>query len=106
MAQIHVDINNKSYPLACADGDEDRLTQLAAYVDSKAKELSEKLGHVAESRLLLMVAILIADELQDALEGTGAQGVLGGYSQDDLAMIIHEVASEVEGIADKLAVTE
>ena len=101
MPQINITVNNKVYPLACATGEEERLTMLAEYVDSKAKELMDKLGNISESRLLLMSAILIADELQDALEGSG-DGILGGYSSDDLAMILHEVASEVEGIADRI----
>ncbi|GHF20055.1 cell division protein ZapA [Kordiimonas sediminis] len=102
MAQIQVTVNGKTYPLACAAGEEERLRTLAEYVDNKMTDLSAKLGHVAETRLLLMAAILIADELQDALEGAGADGILGGYSGEDLAMILHEVASEVEGIADRI----
>lgn len=102
MAQITVSVNGKTYPLACADGDEERLSKLAAYVDSKARDISGKLGHVNEARLLLMAAVLIADELQDALEGGGNVGTLGGFSEDDLAAVLNEVASEVEGIAERL----
>ncbi|MFC3052696.1 cell division protein ZapA [Kordiimonas pumila] len=102
MAQITVSINGKTYPLACADGDEERLHKLASYVDSKAKSLSSKLGHINESRLMLMSAVLIADELHDALENKGSRGIIGSVSEDELAKIINEVASEVEGIAEKL----
>ncbi len=102
MAQIHVNISGKSYPLSCAKEEEARLQKLAAYVDSKARELSEKLGHVAENRLLLMSAILIADELHDTLEGKTGTGLVGALTEDDLASVLNEVASEVEGIADRL----
>ena len=103
MAQISVTINGKLYPLACADGEEDRLHKLAAYVDSKTRDIAGKLGHVNEARLILMSALLIADELHDALEGNGAEGILGAFTEDDLAGILNEVASEVEGIAEKLS---
>ena len=103
MAQISVTVNGTGYSLACAAGEEDRLHKLAAYVDAKTKDLSSKLGHVNESRLLLMAAVLIADELHDALEKDGGPGLLGALSEEDLASVLNEVAMEVEGIADRLA---
>jgi len=103
MAQITVSVNGKTYPLACAAGEEERLHKLASYVDAKTRDLSGKLGHVAESRLLLMAAVLIADELHDALEKDGGPGLIGALSEEDLASVLNEVAMEVEGIADRLA---
>ena len=108
MAQINVDVNGKLYPLACADGEESRLQDLAAYIDAKARDLTARLGHVSEARLLLMTALMIADELQDALESGGGSGMAGlahfagTYSADDFAAVLHEVAAEVEGIAERL----
>lgn len=103
MAQINVTVAGKTYPLACADGDEERLGKLAAYVDGKTKDLTSKLGHVNETRLILMAAVLIADELHDTLEGQGHDGLIGSLSEDDLAAVLNEVASEVETIADRLS---
>jgi cell division protein ZapA len=102
MAQINVTVAGKSYPLACADGDEDRLHKLAAYIDSKTSDLTSKLGHINEARLILMAAVLIADELHDTLEGKGQQGLIGALSEKDLAAVLNEVAVEVEGIAEQL----
>jgi len=103
MAQINVDVAGKMYPLACGEGGEERLRKLAGYVDSKAKDLSGKLGHVAENKLLLMAAILIADELHEALEGQGGAGIMGALSEEDLAAVLNEVSTDVEAIAEKLA---
>jgi len=102
MAQITVTVNNKHYPLACADGEEERLTKLAAYVDGKTKDLGTKLGHVSEARLILMAAVLIADELHDSIEQKGGAGILDTLSEGDLAGVLNEVAGEVEAIAEKL----
>jgi len=102
MAQITVTINNKHYPLACADGDEDRLRKLAAYVDSKTIALAKQLGHVNEARLILMAAVLIADELHDSLDGKNSAAMLSGLTEDDMASVLNEVAFEVEAIAEKL----
>jgi cell division protein ZapA len=103
MPQINVDVNGKTYPLACAEGGEDRLKKIAAYVDTKTRDLSGKLGHVAESKLLLMAAILIADELHDALEGQGVEGLMGTITEDDMAAVINELALDVESVAESLA---
>ncbi len=102
MAQITVNVNEKSYPLACAEGDEERLHKLASYVDVKARDLAGKLGHISESRILLMAAILIADELHESIDGQGGTGILGAISEGDLAKILNEVSSDIEGIAEKL----
>lgn len=102
MAQINVNVAGKSYSLACAEGEEDRLHKLAAYIDSKATDLTGKLGHVAESRLILMAAVLIADELHESMEGKGQGGLLTGLSEDDVAVMLNDTATEVEAIAEQL----
>lgn len=102
MAQINVKVAGKAYSLACAEGEEDRLHKLAAYIDNKASDLTSKLGHVAESRLILMAAVLIADELHDSLEGKGHDGLMAGISEDDVASMLNDAATEVEAIADQL----
>lgn len=104
MAQINVDIAGKNYPLTCAEGDQDRLRNLAAYIDSKASELTGQLGHVSETRLILMAAVLIADELHDALEGAGQPNPMTpGISEKDVASVLNEVANDIEAVADQLA---
>ena len=103
MAQINVTVAGKTYPLTAGGGDEDRVRKLAAYVDSKAQELTGKLGHVNETRLILMAAMIIADELHDHLEGKGQQGLLNTLTEDDMAAVLDNVASDVEAAVEKLA---
>jgi len=102
MAQVTVTVNDKHYPLACANGEEERLKQLASYVDGKTKTLAKQLGHVSEARLMLMAAVLIADELHDSLDGKNSDAMLSGLTEDDMASVLNEVAFEVEAIAEKL----
>jgi len=102
MTQITVTVNDKHYPLACGDGEEERLRKLAAYVDNKTKALAQQLGHVSEARLMLMAAVLIADELHDSLDGKNSAAMLSGLTEEDMASVLNEVAFEVESIAEKL----
>lgn len=66
MGQIAVTLNGRTYRLRCGDGEEDRLVVLATQVKAKFDELLAQHGNAGEDRLLLMTALLLADELQDA----------------------------------------
>lgn len=66
MGQVTVNVNGRSYRFDCGDGEEPRLQELAAYVKNRIDKLAQQFGRVGEERLLLMAALLIADELMDA----------------------------------------
>jgi cell division protein ZapA len=68
MAQVTVTVNNRAYSVACDDGEEDHLRDLARYVDAQVGDLVRNVGQISESRLLLMGALLIADQLAEADE--------------------------------------
>jgi cell division protein ZapA len=62
MPLVNVMVNSRAYTIACDDGEEDHLRELAATVDAKTRELLSSVGQVGDTRLLLMAALLIADE--------------------------------------------
>lgn len=66
MAEINVTVNNRLYPIGCDDGEEDQVRRLAQQVDARVKELAALVGQVGESRLLLMTALTLADDLEQA----------------------------------------
>ncbi|PCI32029.1 MAG: hypothetical protein COB54_08255 [Alphaproteobacteria bacterium] len=69
MANVIVTFNNQDYHLACQDGEGERLAKLADYVNDKAGQIAKAMGSVSDVRLLLMTAILLADELDEARDG-------------------------------------
>lgn len=69
MGQVSVTFNNQEHHLACQDGGEERLQMLAEYIDKRAGTLVNHLGPVGDTRLILMTAIMIADELHDLNDG-------------------------------------
>lgn len=69
MGQISIKIQNRTYRLTCGDGEEPRLLQLAEYVRVKAQQLVDEHGRISDEHLMLMSAILIADELWDERGG-------------------------------------
>ena len=114
MAQVEVTVNGRTYVVACEDGEEAHLEELAEYLNGQVKELAESLGQVGEARLILMAGLLLADELFDAVArvktlqgeveaagqaGTKALKVAGDRAADDIGVLskrIDEVAQRLQ----------
>lgn len=105
MAQIEVVINGRSYQMACDDGQETHLAELARYVDKRVKELIAAVGQVGDLRLLVMASLLIADELAEAyiaLEQHGEQAA-NGNAAEELTKHLENVATRIENVAARLS---
>lgn len=105
MAHITVTVNGRSYPVTCKAGQEQRIAQLARYVDSKVRGFAKELGPIGEARLLMLAALVIADELAEAHEGSGPAlaGAPGGASEEGaLAAEVDNLAQRIEAIAARL----
>src|SRR5205085_2476631 len=63
MPLVNVLVNGRAYTVACDEGEEDHLRELGQYLDKRVRELSATVGQVADSRLMLMAGLVIADEL-------------------------------------------
>ena len=72
MGQITVCVNNRNYVVACEDGQEDHVQSLANYLHRQAQEMSQTVGQVGEGRLLLLSALVVADELSGVLKDMDA----------------------------------
>ncbi len=66
MAQVSISINGRSYLISCDDGQEEHLEKLGKFIDGRMSELSAAVGSTGEARLLVMAALVIADELFEA----------------------------------------
>jgi cell division protein ZapA len=65
MAHVSVTINGRQFRMACDDGQEDHLLRLAAEVNGKVDQLKGAFGEIGDTRLTVMAAIMVADELAD-----------------------------------------
>ena len=66
MAQVNATIAGRQYRLACEDGQEDHLLALAKDLDGRIEELRKKFGEIGDTRLTVMAALMVADELAEA----------------------------------------
>ena len=103
MAQVDVSVNGQSYRIACEDGQEDRLVDLAAMVDEKVIALVNQIGQVGSNRLLVMAALIIADELVDLKNEVGSsQELEDNTNQQDTLLVLQEITKRIENIADQV----
>jgi cell division protein ZapA len=68
MPQISVTINGRQFRMACENGEEARLTNLAADLDARIATLRARFGEIGDTRLTVMAALAIADELSELKE--------------------------------------
>jgi cell division protein ZapA len=66
MAQIDVEVNGRRYPVGCEDGQEEHLQGLARLFDAQVRKIGAHMGQLGETRLFLMGALMLADELAEA----------------------------------------
>lgn len=103
MPEIHLTLNGRSYPVSCEEGEEARIKELAQYVDRKIQEFVSKLGQIGEARLLVLAALVIADELADAHATLRRQSpAANGVDTETLAHGLDELAKRIETIAVRL----
>ncbi|WP_294643182.1 cell division protein ZapA [uncultured Aureimonas sp.] len=66
MPQIAVTIDGKTYRMACAEGEEEHLLGLGAGLDARVSQLRGSFGEIGDLRLMVMAALMVADELDEA----------------------------------------
>jgi len=68
MPQVSVTINGRQFRMACEDGEEAHLLRLAEDIDQRIARLRERFGEIGDTRLTVMAALTLADELRDTNE--------------------------------------
>ncbi len=66
MSQVSVTINGRQYRMACEDGQESHLMRLAKMLDERIAQLRTSFGEIGDTRLTVMAALTVADELAEA----------------------------------------
>jgi cell division protein ZapA len=100
MGQVAVTITGRTYTLRCTDGEEARVAELAAYVaaraDALAAEFRSESGPIGDDRLLLLTALLLADELWEAREAAAAAASAydGAHAHPGLSPVPSEAAPQ------------
>ena len=71
--RVSVSINGQNYPMACEAGEEDHIRNLATRIDDVAQQILASGATINESRLLVMVGLILADRLHEAEGESGGE---------------------------------
>jgi cell division protein ZapA len=116
MAQVIATIAGRQFRLACEDGQEDHLQALAKDIDQRVIDLRRKFGEIGDTRLTVMAALMLEDELVEATEKMrrledeiaalqDARLVAGDRAKaasDAVVGAFNSAAERIEGITKKL----
>ena len=100
-AKLAITIIGRTYEISCDEGQQEYVSKLAAEVDRRADALLKMVG---DARLLVRVALTMADELTDLRRKVDGRGSVDlGPVDDSLASGIESLAERIDAIADRLA---
>ena len=117
MSQVTVIIDSKTYRMACEEGQEEHLSDLAGRFDRYVGHLKSQFGEIGDLRITVMAGIMVMDELhelQRRMRGLEAEVETLKKTRDnaltkvdktdhDLAVALSEVTDKIEQIAGKLS---
>jgi cell division protein ZapA len=109
MSHVTVTINGRQYRMACQDGEEDHLSELAAGFNERVDQLRVSFGEIGDNRLVVMAALMVADELSEAKKRIGrleeemagmrdARVAAAGRSQSTQAAVVAALNAAAERI--------
>ncbi len=110
MPQVAVLINGKTYRMACDEGQETHLMDLAQRFDKYIHQLKGSFGEIGDQRLTVMAGIMVTDELVEmhhkvrGLESELANLRTGESEEREatIAEALSKTAGRIEEISNKL----
>lgn len=117
MGQVTVRVNGYGHTIGCKDGEEQHVLDLVHQIEEKVRVIRSMGGQFSEARMLLHVALLLADEAADLREevarlrgGGGAPGPAPGPAHGltpagdpMLAERLARIAERIETLAATVA---
>ena len=113
MARLDITLNGRAYAVACDDGQEQRLRELAAYVDARLREVSAGVVGTSEAHKLALATLMLADEIFDlradaargrrpAPQPQAAQPDAAAGEEEAVVAAVDNLAKRIEDIAARL----
>lgn len=102
MATIDIEVAGRRYNVACRDGEETHLHSVAAMVDQRARDATQALGSLTETRQLLFAALLMADDIKEMRAGAGVADPPPPPPDPAVAQALERLAARMEALAESL----
>jgi cell division protein ZapA len=102
MAQVTIEVNGRPYQVGCEDGQEQHLRDLAAEIDKQVRSVAQEVGQLGDTRLLLMAALLMADEISESKRRLGVAQADLLRAQSEHAKSEQKAIASLERAAEKI----
>jgi cell division protein ZapA len=115
MGTVNATIAGRQFRLACEDGQEEHLQGLAHDIDQRIINLRARFGEIGDTRLTVMAALMVADELEEAarksrlledeiaaLKDARVVAADRAKAASDAVVAFNSAAERLEGITRKL----
>lgn len=102
MAQVTIRINGYAHIIGCKDGEEKHLEAMATEVNNRIDALRQSIGASSESRMLVLAALSMADEMYEMRKAASEKPVtrlekkIDGERLGRLAKRAEQIAANVE----------
>jgi cell division protein ZapA len=112
LPKVDVSINGRSYAVACDEGQQDRVRELAGMVDGRVKQLigPGPVGGIGETQILVLASLMLADELSETKSALNGQAKpvpapepgLTAEDEELLVAAVDHLTDRIGVIADRL----
>jgi cell division protein ZapA len=102
MAQLTIEVNGKPYVVGCEDGQEQHLRNIAGLFDEQVRQIATEVGSLGETRLFLMAALMMADEMADVKARLDALTAEQARLQSDQGRIDVKAVAALEAAAKRI----
>ena len=103
MAQVTIRINGFAYTVGCEDGQEPHLERMATEIEQRITSIKAIGGQSGEARLLMLAALLLADELHDTRKAAAAAPAAGPEKPTKAAAEKHARLRRLAARAEEIA---
>jgi cell division protein ZapA len=99
MPEVNVEINGRKYRMACEEGQQKHLIDLAERFNAQVEGLKGAVGEIGDNRLTVMAGIAVLDEL-----GESERRIAALEAQvSELTQAGQEIAAELEATEQRFA---
>ena len=103
---VTIRLNGTPYQIGCGAGEEARIEELAAEIETVVQQLVGSVGQIGEARLLAMTALIFADRAQEPTIGSAAMpadAAAANGGEDAAAVVLDKAAERILALASRLS---
>ena len=100
MSTVTISINSREYAIACEDGQERHILSLSRLLEEKAQLLTDGSSQISENMLLAMIALLLADDLNELKKGTAQSQA--AVDTTKMLQLDNDLAATIKSFDDRI----